>query len=103
MYTRSEQRRINIQQGKPMNEGLTDVHEFTCIADVEREYQIRYGVDIKTEFIDLGYRITVSSRKLPLKINGIVNYENVNDAGMMLVEHLIKDMCRQIEDAEGDK
>mgnify|MGYP003409055784 CR=1 FL=1 len=70
------------------------------ISDIENKYQIEYGVNIRTHFNELGYNFTVSSKRSPLIINGIVSYDSVDQAGMLPVEHLIKDMCRQIKEKE---
>lgn len=37
MPTRSEQRRINIQQGKPMNEGLADCENYSAPKEETKE------------------------------------------------------------------
>ena len=74
--------------------------EFKCIADIEKEYQAQYGVNIATRFADLGYILTVTSKRFPIAINGMVSYALVDSGGMTPVECLIRDMCRQIKEAE---
>ena len=82
MPTRSEQRRINVQQGKPVNEGLEDcktckdcIHYDVCAKYnkvYERELSHRYCTECK-DFKDKSRYI-----ELPCVDGDILNFEGVD-------------------------